>query len=67
MSSDYSNTKAVSVFYSYSHKDEKFREQLSNSLALLKRQGLVKEWYDGNIVPGKNGSKRSTENLSPRS
>jgi hypothetical protein len=45
-------TRPVTIFYSYSHKDEKHRDALSSSLALLKREGLIKEWHDGDILPG---------------
>jgi TIR domain-containing protein len=47
-----SSPKPVTIFYSYSHKDEKFRDELSSSLALMKRQGLIAEWYDGSLIPG---------------
>ncbi len=41
-----------SVFYSYSHKDELFREKLETSLALLKRQGHFSGWKDRDIDAG---------------
>src|SRR5262245_5466127 len=44
--------KPVTIFYSYSHKDEKYRNDLASSLALMKRQGLIREWYDRDLVPG---------------
>lgn len=42
----------VSVFFSYSHKDEALRDQLETHLALLKNQGLIDAWYDRRIVAG---------------
>ena len=63
MPGDDTNSKTISAFYSYSHKDEKFREQLSSSLALLKRQQLIKEWYDGDMVPGEKWEKEIYEQL----
>ncbi len=44
--------KIPSLFYSYSHKDEKARDKLSSHLALLKRGGIIKDWYDREIDPG---------------
>jgi TIR domain len=44
--------KAVAIFYSYAHKDEKYRDDLAASLALMKRQGIIREWYDRDLVPG---------------
>jgi Zn-dependent metalloprotease len=45
-------SKPITIFYSYSHKDERYRDDLASSLALLKRQGLIREWYDRNLVAG---------------
>jgi replicative DNA helicase len=44
----------VTVFFSYSHKDESFREQLETHLAILQRKDLIKTWCDRRIVPGQN-------------
>jgi hypothetical protein len=43
---------SCSVFYSYSHKDERLRDGLADSLALLKRQGILTEWHDRKIAAG---------------
>src|SRR5215510_12260119 len=56
-------TKPVTIFYSYSHKDEKYRDALSSSLAPLKRQGLIREWYDGDIVPGEKWEEKIYQQL----
>ena len=42
----------VRVFVSYSHKDENLRAELSNHLALLRHQGVISDWYDGEILAG---------------
>ena len=34
-------TRAVEVFFSYSHKDEDLQNELSKHLALLKRQRVI--------------------------
>ena len=45
-------TRAVEVFFSYAHKDEKWRNELENQLSGLKRQGLITGWYDRKLTPG---------------
>jgi len=45
---------SVSVFISYSHKDDEYREQLETHLSLLKRENIIDVWHDRKIIPGKN-------------
>jgi hypothetical protein len=40
------------VFFSYSHDDEIYRDQLEKHLALLRHQGLIETWHDRRIVAG---------------
>jgi len=40
------------VFFSYSHEDEQYRDQLEKHLALLKREGLIESWHDRRIRAG---------------
>jgi hypothetical protein len=40
------------VFYSYSHRDERMLDRLRKHLAMLRRHGLITEWYDRNIEAG---------------
>lgn len=42
----------ISAFISYSHADESRRDRLHNNLALLRRDGLLSEWSDHEIVAG---------------
>lgn len=42
----------VSLFFSYSHKDEDLRNELETHLALLKRQGIISAWHDRRITAG---------------
>ncbi len=42
----------VSVFYSYAHKDERYRQHMETCLSTLKRQGLIVTWHDRNISAG---------------
>ncbi len=46
------SSRPIRLFYSYSHKDEELRDQLEESLALLKRQGLISGWHDRMIGAG---------------
>jgi replicative DNA helicase len=45
-------TTPITIFYSYSHRDEAFKEQLEIHLALLRRKSLIKTWHDRRIIPG---------------
>ncbi len=42
----------VKVFFSYSHDDEQFRNQLEKHLSMLKHQGLIEPWHDRRIAAG---------------
>jgi len=42
----------VSLFYSYCHKDELFRERMETALTLLNDSGVLVEWSDRRIIPG---------------
>jgi hypothetical protein len=42
----------VSIFVSYSHKDEDLWAQLQTHLAMLKRQGVIDIWHDRRIKAG---------------
>lgn len=44
--------KAIEIFYSYAHKDERLKEKLEIHLSLLKQEGLIKGWYDREIRAG---------------
>ena len=40
------------VFFSYSHRDERYLDQLRKHLANLEQEGLVRLWHDRAIRPG---------------
>jgi CheY-like chemotaxis protein len=44
----------VDLFYSYSHRDESYLQELASHLALLRRRGLVREWHDRKIQAGED-------------
>ena len=46
------SSKPISLFYSYSHKDEDLRLKLETHLAALRRGGLIAEWHDRKLEPG---------------
>jgi hypothetical protein len=43
-----------SVFFSYSHADERLRDQLEKQLSMLKRQGVIEAWHDRRIGAGED-------------
>ena len=45
-------TTPIRLFYSYSHKDEKLRNQLVSHLSILKREKVVLDWHDRMIGAG---------------
>ncbi|MDQ2888143.1 MAG: tetratricopeptide repeat protein [Chloroflexota bacterium] len=51
------NGTAISVFISYAHEDETLLRQLHTHLSSLKRQGLIKTWYDRELVAGTDWAK----------
>ena len=44
--------KPISLFYSYSHRDEAFRGELEAHLSFLRRSKLIAEWHDRMIGAG---------------
>jgi replicative DNA helicase len=58
-----STPSKIRVFYSYSHKDEVFREQLEEHLAILRRTGLIYDWSDRKIAPGRDWKNEIDEKL----
>ena len=43
---------SIEVFYSYAHEDEALIRELRTHLSILKREGLIREWYDRDITAG---------------
>ena len=52
MPSRHAPQSPVSLFYSYSHKDEALRDELETHLTLLRRQGVIRGWHDRRIRGG---------------
>lgn len=55
--------KHVSIFYSYSHKDEKLRDHLQKHLSVLRRKGLISNWHDRCIDAGDEWRGQISEHL----
>lgn len=53
----------VTIFFSYSHKDEDLRNELEIHLAALKRQGVISTWHDRRISAGDEFAGKISENL----
>lgn len=53
----------ASLFFSYSHRDEAFRDDLEIHLAGLKRQGLIESWHDRRILAGDEFAGAISEHL----
>lgn len=47
------NLGEIKVFFSYSHKDEVFREELETHLSILRRQEVICGWHDRKITAGR--------------
>lgn len=47
-----SHSRAINVFYSYSHSDETFRVELEKHLSQMRRNGEIAGWHDRNISAG---------------
>lgn len=54
---------AKEVFISYSHKDERFREDLEDHLSMLKRNEVISVWHDRKIIPGNDWKGDIDDNL----
>jgi hypothetical protein len=53
----------ISLFYSYSHKDEALRKKLETHLSLLQDQGVISGWHDRRIVAGTEWDGAISKNL----
>ena len=53
----------VSLFYSYCHTDESFRERMETALKPLRNDGHLSDWSDRGIIPGTPFTPQITEKL----
>jgi CheY-like chemotaxis protein len=45
-------SRALSVFFCYSHRDEKLRDRLDAQLSALRHMNIIHSWHDRKIAPG---------------
>lgn len=57
----------ATLFFSYSHRDEVWRNELEIHLSALKRQGLIDTWHDRRILAGDNVDHAIAEHLESAS
>ena len=55
--------RRVRLFYSYSHKDSQHRADMETMLGTLKRQGVLQDWDDTAIAPGRSISESVRRHL----
>lgn len=55
---------SIRVFISYAHKDENYKDSLLEHMASLRRVGLIEEWHDRKIAPGKDWAGEISENMA---
>ena len=55
---------AINVFFSYSHQDEEFKDELVKHLSILQRQGVILGWHDRMIAPGSEWDREINAHLS---
>ncbi|MEX3992677.1 DnaB-like helicase C-terminal domain-containing protein [Paraburkholderia sp. EG286A] len=60
---DVTEDPQVSIFISYSHKDEPFKECLEEHLAVLRRAKKISQWSDRKIVPGTSWAAEIDRNI----
>lgn len=53
----------LKLFISYSHQDEKYKEQLITHLTSLKRRGIISEWHDRKLISGQEWDKAIKQEL----
>ncbi len=55
--------RALKVFFSYAHQDERLRGKLANHLAVLEHRHLIEAWHDHKIQPGDKWRDEIDKNL----
>lgn len=57
----------IEIFFCYSHKDDKSRQELTKHLSILKRQGVISDWHDRKILPGSEWDKEIDDHVNTAS
>jgi internalin A len=58
-----SDKRKLRIFFSYSHKDELYRNELEVHMAMLKRSGRIETWHDRKIMAGDHWDDKIKEQL----
>lgn len=53
----------ATLFFSYSHKDETWRNEMEIHLSMLKREGILETWHDRRIVAGEEFAEAISKNI----
>ncbi|MBL0286754.1 MAG: toll/interleukin-1 receptor domain-containing protein [Bacteroidetes bacterium] len=53
----------ITIFISYSHEDESYKDKLEKHLSILKRNNIIETWHDRKIIPGEEWDKKIKEEL----
>lgn len=56
--------KAISIFFSYAHQDEKYRDKLEQHLGFLKSTTQLTTWHDRKIMPGEGWDDKIDDQLN---
>jgi TIR domain len=56
--------RTLKLFYSYAHKDERWRKRIETHLSMLQRQGFITGWHDRNINAGATWAGEIDEHLA---
>lgn len=59
----HAQAEPITVFISYSHKDQDLREELEKHLMILRRQGVIQTWHDRKITAGTEWQGAIDDNL----
>ena len=54
----------ANLFYSYSHKDAQYKEDMETALSLLRQQDLLKDWSDRDILSGQTITKEIRKKMN---
>ena len=57
-------SRPISLFFSYAHEDEELRDELAKHLSIMRRQGIISDWYDRDITAGSEWADAIDDNLN---
>ncbi|BAU12238.1 PBS lyase HEAT-like repeat domain protein [Leptolyngbya sp. NIES-3755] len=55
---------SLTLFFSYSHKDEALRDKLATHLSQLKNENIITDWHDRDITAGTDWAEAINTNLN---